>query len=797
MKISLNWVKDFVEIDRSISSSELVQTITLSTCEVEGFEETGLHLKDIVASRVIQIEKHPNAEKLSLVTVDHGQGKQRVVCGASNFNEGDIVPFAGEGVILPGNFVIKKAEIRGVESCGMLCAEDELGFSDDHLGLMILPEDTSPGISLDKMFPDQVDIIMEIDNKSITHRPDLWGHYGFARELGAIYKTPVKQFNPDLETITGTGEKIIDVEVLAGELVPRFCGLSIDNVAIGSSPVWIQHRLSRVGLRPINNMVDLTNYVMLELGQPMHAFDADKIAGSKLIVRSADDGTKIMTLHQKEAELTTKDLTICDNNGASVVAGVVGGMDSGVVTTTSRVFLEAANWDPVNIRKTSTRIGLRTDASKRFEKSLDPEMSMLAIQRAVEVLKMTNPNLRICGSPVDIVNKENRPIQIDVDTGFICKRLGKILDDDEIKGILSSLGFEVKSNGSNLSVAVPSYRRTKDVSIPEDLVEEIGRIHGFNNIKPQAPVFPIERPVFNLQHHFDQLSKSVLAKLKYHEVYNYPLTNQKAEDLFNFNPEGVMKLKNPVADHQIQMRTSLLPHFIDSIRENQKISNEFKLFEIGRVYRKVASGEILESNRLISGISAKKDKPGNAFYRLKNDITNLLSKLMIGDVSFDPIGTDALTDYQHKYISALITSSDTILGKIYGLSPLYMDSLGLREDVCIVELDFDVMFSIAKKEYLYIAPPKFPSVYFELSLVVPKNILFKELRDKIFSVSDLVSRVEYLDVYHAEELGKNKSISISIEFRSSEKTLESVEVKDLQDSVVKELASHGYTLREG
>ncbi|MBU2512848.1 phenylalanine--tRNA ligase subunit beta [bacterium] len=797
MKISLNWIKDFVEIDRSISSLELVQTITLSTCEVEGFEETGVHLKNIVAARVINIEKHPNAEKLSLVTIDHGQGKQRVVCGASNFKEGDIVPYANEGITLPGNFVIKKTEIRGVESCGMLCAEDELGFSDDHSGLMILQEDTIPGTSLDKIFPDQVDIIMEIDNKSITHRPDLWGHYGFAREIGAIYKTPVKQFSLNLDSITGAGEKIIDVEVTAGELVPRFSGLSIDNIFIDSSPLWIQHRLSRVGLRPINNMVDLTNYVMLELGQPMHAFDADKIAGRKLIVRLADNRTKVMTLHQKEVELTDKDLTICDSNGASVVAGVVGGKDSGVVDSTCRVFLEAANWDPVNIRKTSTRIGLRTDASKRFEKSLDPEMSMLAIQRAVEVMKMTNPDLRICGSPVDIVNKKNKPIQIDVDTAFICKRLGKDIEDAEIKGILSSLGFKVNGNGSKMSVEVPSYRRTKDVSIPEDLVEEIGRIYGFNNIEPKAPVFPIERPVFNLQHQFEQQSKAVLAESKYHEVYNYPLTNQKAEDLFNFNPEGIMKLKNPVADHQVQMRTSLLPHFIDSIQENQKISTEFRLFEIGRVYRKVASGSILESNRLISGVSTKKDKPGKAFYRLKNDISNLFSSLQIGMISFDPIEAEALTDYQHKYISGLITSADTILGKIYALSPLYMDILGLREDVCIAELDFDVMFSIGKKEYLYITPPRFPGVYFELSLVVPKKTLFKEISDRIYSVSNLVNRVDYLDVYHTREFGENKSISVSIEFRSYEKTLESDEVKSLQDNVVQELAMHGYMLREG
>ncbi|MBU3916809.1 phenylalanine--tRNA ligase subunit beta, partial [bacterium] len=585
MKISLNWIKDFVEVDPGISSQELVKTITLSVCEVEGYEETGAHLKDVFVAKVKEIQPHPDAEKLSLVTVDYGNAEQRVVCGASNFDIGDKVVYAGEGTTLPGGFTIKKTVIRGVESCGMLCAEDELGFSDDHAGLMVLAKDIEVGITLDKIFPDQVDLIMEIDNKSITHRPDLWGHYGFARELGTIYRLAVKKLDFDINSVTGLGERIINVEVQAGELVPRFCGLSVDNVKIVSSPLWIQHRLTRVGLRPINNIVDLTNFVMLELGQPMHAFDAEQIAGKKLIVRLADPGTKVMTLYQKEVSLGENDMTICDANGASVVAGVIGGLNSGVTENTGSIFLEAANWDPVGIRKTSTRIGLRTDACQRFEKSLDPEMSPLSIQRAVEIMYLTNPDLKIRGELVDIVNKKIDPITIEITTEFISDRLGKKIDDEEIKEILSYLGFAVKSEGTRLLVEVPSFRRTKDVSIKEDIVEEIGRIHGFNNIKPQAPKFPIDRPVFNLRNKFENKAKAVLCESNYHEVVNYPLTCQKTEDVFGLKTDGIMKLQNPVSDHQNQMRTSLLPHLVQTISDNQKISFNFRLFEIGRTYR--------------------------------------------------------------------------------------------------------------------------------------------------------------------------------------------------------------------
>jgi phenylalanyl-tRNA synthetase beta chain len=796
MKISLNWIKDFVNAETGLSNQELVQTITMSVCEVEGYEETGTHLKEVVAAEVIEIEQHPDADKLSLVTVNHGNGSSKVVCGASNFSKGDIVPYAGEGVRLSEDFIIKKAKIRGIESCGMLCAEDELGLSDDHSGLMILGMDVEPGTKLSELFPDQVDVVMEIDNKSITHRPDLWGHYGFAREFGAIFRVPVKEMTLDLNSITGEGNGIIDVEVLAGELVPRFTGLSVGEINILESPDWIKQRLFRVGLRAINNMVDLTNYVMLELGQPMHAFDANRIAGKKLIVKIAENGTKLMTLHQKEAELGDTDITICDGNGASVVAGVVGGKDTGVYPDTSAVFLEAANWDPVTVRKTSTRIGLRTDASKRFEKSLDPEMTLLAVQRAVQLMKLTNPDLKVCGKPVDLVNKANKPITIETDTDFICRRLGKRIDENEIVEILEYLGFKITKNESKLTAEVPSYRRTKDVSIPEDLVEEIGRIHGYNNITPKAPEFPIERPVFNLQHRFENTARRLLSENRYHEVVNYPLTCQKTEDPFKIKSGGIMKLLNPVAEHQDQMRTSLLPHFIQTMLDNQKITFDFKIYEFGRLYWKNNTGVLEEPICLMMGNSKRINKTGEAFYQVKHDLLNLFSSLGIGDISWSPLKEDELRHYQHKHISAQIRSGNDLIGSLYSFTPEFIDQFGLKEDVCIAELDFEKMFSMMKTDYHYQVPPKYPAVNFELSLVVPRRSYFQEIREIIFSVSDLVKSVEFLDVYFPKNLDDVKSLSVSIEFRSPDKTLDSDEVRRIQDKVVQVLADKGFKLRE-
>lgn len=794
MKISLNWIGDFIELNPEISRKELVETITLSVCEVEGYVETGAHLKSILVSEVLSITPHPNADKLTIVEVNFGKGREKVVCGARNFKPGDKVPYAPVGVTLPGNLHIKKSEIRGVESSGMLCAEDELYFSDNHDGLMTLPDDAINGCSLDLIYPDQVDVIMEIDNKSITHRPDLWGHYGFARELAAIFKVPMKRKIVKEENIQGKGQRLIDLEVLEPDLVPRFSGVSIKNVEVKPSRTFMRHRLTRVGLRPINNLVDLTNYVMLEYGQPMHAFDALEIPGSKLTVRSADEGTKIMTLYNKEVTIGPEDLTICDADGASVVAGIIGGLNSGVTEKTTSIFLEAANWDPVRVRKTSTRIGLRTDASQRFEKALDPEMTMLAIQKAIKLLRLTSPDLELCGDPVDVWGKKIKPITVRTTFEFICRRLGKNISSTDIRDILTRLDFKIRDDGSEMLVEVPSHRRTKDVSIPEDLVEEVGRIHGFNNIEPQAPLFPIKTPVFNQDHQFRVLARTVLQKTGFHEAYNYPLTSQKVEDLYKLNSTGIMRLLNPVSDHQVQMRTSLLPHFMQTIKNNQKITFDFRTFELGRVYYKKESGDIEEPHKLIVGLSTSKTQLGGAFFQLKSHVFNLMIRLQIPDIVWKPLD-ELRTPYQHKHISAAIYSKDRFLGTIFSFTPEYMDLLGLKEEVCIAELDFDKMFQIEKVEYTYKEPPKFPSVNFEVSVLVPVRTYFQEISDLIRSADKLVANVGYLDVYYPKEHPDNKSISISIEFRSKQKTLESDEVVKLQDKVVAKLAEADFHLR--
>lgn len=794
MKISLNWIGDYVELPQ-MDPDELVKTITLSTCEVEGYELTGTHLADVVAAEVLEIEQHPDADKLSLVRVDFGGQEEKVVCGAKNFKVGDKVPYAGIGTVLPGGFKIKKAKIRGIESRGMLCAEDELGFSDDHEGLMHLAADITPGTPLSELFPDQVDLIMEIDNKSVTHRPDLWGHYGYAREVAAIFKKQLKPYNEDIVSLQGEGTSLLEVDVQAKDQVPRFSGLSVVNLEVKPSPLWMQHRLSRVGLRPINNLVDLTNYVMLDYGQPMHAFDADQVPGSKLIVKPAEEGEVLMTLYNKEAKLGPKDMVIYDGEGPTSVAGVIGGLRSGITDETTSLFIEAANWDPVQVRKTSTRIGFRTDAVQRFEKALDPEWTVYAIRKSVDLLELTCPDLKIIGDLLDIKGKMPKPIEIEITSEKINRRLGTDLEEKVLSDILESLGFTIQDTGASWKIQVPTWRATKDVSIPEDLIEEVGRIYGFNNITPKAPLFPIDAPIINYQRNYERLTKFTLSRGGYHEVFNYPLTCAEDEAVMGENSLQLMQLLNPVAENQNQMRTSLVPHFLKTIQENRKTDLNFKVYEIGRIYFKADRGHIVEESQVIAAVSSEEKSLDVAFYELKADLINLFAQLQLPSIDWKPLEKSEGKTVTHPFASAGIYSGNTKIGIIYALPPQIRDQYDINSSVCIAELNFDQMFETGKEPYRFKVISKFPPVLFDLSVLIPEKTTFSEIHDIIKNVDRRVAEVHFADLFYPKDEKGHKSLTVSVTFQSEEKTLDSEEVKKLQDSVIEALAKQDYHLR--
>ncbi|MDT8448394.1 MAG: phenylalanine--tRNA ligase subunit beta [bacterium] len=791
MKISKNWIQEFVDLPQDLEPAAFSRLMTLRICEVEGVEITGAHLSQVFAAKVLSLRPHPDAEKLRLVTVDHGQGQIELVCGAHNFDVGAMVAYAGLGCVLPGGFEIKKAKIRGVESLGMLCAEDELGFGEDHDGLMLLPPETQPGTALSELFPDQLDWVLEIDNKSVTHRPDLWGHYGFAREFSAVFDVPLKPYPASPPSLDG-GPCPIQVKVEVPELVPRYTGLFVEGLAVKPSTPAMRHRLHRVGLRPINNLVDVTNYVMCELGQPMHAFDGSKIAGNQLTIRRGQ-GEKLMTLYQKEVTLTTEDLTIADAAGPSVVAGVIGGLDSGVAATATSCFLEAANWEPVTVRKSAARIGLRTDASQRFEKALAPETTEPAIWRALELLTHTCPDLKPKGGLSDHWGLEYPEVQVHLSYGFINHLLGTQIDPKEIDRILDRLGYDIQAQGDRLTLTVPPARRAKDLSIPQDVAEDVGRIFGLEKIEPQAALFPVERPQFNRLRQTETRCKKALAQLGFHEIYSYPLTQESTEAPFGLSQDPQLVLLNPVIETQDRMRTSLLPHLAQRIHANQKLGRDFKLFELSRIYHYGPEGPF-EPNRLALARAVEPGaEPGKAFYSLKADLIDLLGSLQIPQLRFEPLRNPP--DYQHPYIAAEVYSAQTHLGSLFGLSPKGYRSFDLKGEVVLCQLDFDALFAQNKAEYFFEEPSRFPAVNFELSLLVPKRVRYQEVARAIESYNPLVCGVRFLDVYYAKELGEDKSLSVGLQFRAQDRTLSAEETKNLQEGLIAALAERGFQLR--
>ena len=492
VKFSYNWLNALIEGPRQ-TPQELSNLITMKTAESEGVEAWGADFHRVVVARVVHVEPVPDS-KIVKAEVDAGAlGRKTVVCGAPNCRVGLLTAFVPPGVTVDGK-EIREATIRGVLSEGMLASGSELGINNEHEGILEL-EDVAPGDAVPGCEPD---FIIEIDNKSLTHRPDLWGHFGMAREVAAI--TGGTLVDPVALSSLPQGECAFRIEIEDGQLAPRYSGLLVENVTVRESPLWIQNRLSSIGLNPINNVVDITNLVMAEFGQPMHAFDADKLHGDTVFVRSARDGERCLALNDEEYTLSSSNLVIADEQGAIALAGVIGGKESAIHEGTSRIFFESANFQAANIRRTSSTLKLRTDASMRFEKAQDPENTVRAIVRALEFLFQVCPDARVSGGIGDVYFPLPVPEPIALPQNWLERKLGRAIEREEVARILSAIGFGVETTADGLLAKVPTWRATKDVSIKDDLVEEVGRMVGYAAITPQAPHTPAIPPHENVEH---------------------------------------------------------------------------------------------------------------------------------------------------------------------------------------------------------------------------------------------------------------------------------------------------------
>lgn len=798
MWLSLNILNQMVETS-GLSPEEIALRLTMATAEIDSIEHVNDHFKTIYAARILDVRPHPNADKLTLVDVDAGEKKYRVVCGAPNHKKGDIVPLATIGTRFAEDMVIKKTKIRGEESAGMLCSERELGLSEDHSGIMVLPPNTKVGVALSELYAHRVDVRFEIDNKSITHRPDLWSHEGFAREIGALFDRPFKSIVNYGLLDSLKDKKPLTVRILNPEASPRYSGLVVTGIVIKESPDWLKAMVESIGMRPINNIVDITNYVMVELGEPMHAFDRKKLNGNEILVRMAEKNERLMTLDGSTFELDPEDIVIADPRGAIALAGVMGGGNSEIEDSTTEIVLEAANFNPVNIRKTANRYNHRTEAAIRFEKSLSPELTIPALLRCYDLIKQVLPGAEAASRIIDAYPAKQKKISIETTNDFIRKRIGEKVVDSRIAEILTSLDFKLQSDKGRLTIEVPYYRATKDISIPEDIVEEVGRIYGYDNIPPQSPFVPCETPDKNLFRLFERRVKSILSG--HHnmiEVSGYSFIGDETLNKLKINEDAELHLKNPLSKEQDRLRRSLVPNTVNNIKLNSRYFDEFSIYEMGRVYLKNAreSAGLSKEKTMATGAVFRKKTDPPVFYEAKKIVAGLMQKLRVADYSLDP-EAKALPIYANPGRSMVIMVEKRPAGYIFELNPETIREFDFAGSAAMFDIDVDVLYGAVKLDTVFTELQKYPEVPFEVSVLADRQAYARDICLIIErSKNELIRSVEIVSVYEGNPVPEGKkSVSIKVTFASPERTLSPEEIDNLQQNVLMILDKKGYQLR--
>ena len=614
MYISMNWINDFVDL-KGINLEELINRFTLSVAEVEGTIKYGENIKNVITAKIVEIEKIESSDKLRKVKVDNGKEIVTCVCGAKNIKIGDIVPFAQIGSMVNG-IEIKQVQMAGETRNGMCLSEKELGISEDHSGVMVFDSNTKLGVNV-KQLLDIDDTVFEIDNKSLTNRPDLWGHYGIAREIAALTGRKLK--NIEVENLEEYNNlKEVRAEVEDKEKCYRYTAIEVENITSKKFDINKRIRLYYCGMRSINLLVDLTNYIMLELGQPMHAFDKKLV--NKIKVKSIENDIEFKTLDDVTRKVDKGTLMICNNDEPIAIAGIMGGANSEITDSTNSLVLESANFDSVCIRKSTVELKLRTDASAHYEKSLDPEITDIAIKRYIKLLKENDKDIKISSKLTDIYVNKYPTIKIKITRQYINSRIGTDLSLNKIKEILSSLEFEIEENGEILTVKVPSFRATKDISIKADLVEEIARIYGYDNIEPQTKNQPLRIVEIDDEKKTENTIKDLLA-IKYglSEIHTYIWYDRKKNKELNLEVnENNIKLANSLNANFNVLRESVIPSLLYTLSENIKYYPNVNIFECGRTFEYPNKGEECIENKNLGIALCSKNKSSKELIYKRN-----------------------------------------------------------------------------------------------------------------------------------------------------------------------------------
>ena len=785
MFLSMNWIKDFVDLS-GLDDLKLINQFSLSTAEVENdIQFKGSDISGIVVAQIKSVENHPESKKLHLLKVDIGADELvDVVCGAPNVRVGMRTAFAKVGAKI-GEIEITPRPLAGFMSCGMCCSEKEIGISDDHSGIMEITDDVPLGTDLKDVYAID-DIIFEVDNKSLTNRPDLWSHYGIAREFAAIAKRPLKPLDfDDLAAYADLPQVDMKIE---DPLCYRYSCLQFENISRHTAPVNMRIRLYYCGMRAINFLADMTNYLMLEMGQPMHAFDSRKVENIR--IKRFDHDFTFTTLDGTERRIDTDTLMICDGDTPVAIAGIMGGLDSEIVADTCTLTLESATFDATSIRKSTVRLSHRTDSSMRYEKSLDPELTAAAIARFVYLLKQYDGGVKVVSSLTDEYAYHYPQVTLGFDKAYVDRYTGIEIDNDTIVSTLERLGFGVSVDGDNFEVQVPSWRATKDVTIKADIIEEITRIYGYDNFEihtANAPLFPTRpEPVKKDE---DNIKDILVKKYALHELHSYIWNYADELKELGIANVGEIKLLNASNPNIETIRKTMIPTQLCQVKSNIGYAPSFGIFEVGRVVSGMTNDNLCVENKLL-GITLyqKGMNVRELYFRLKSIIEELVLELKHKDVSFEEI--EPAFDYEHPVnLNAVIVDGKRI-GRIGIVHPSVMKKLDKRASVVYAEIDMDCFTEITNDSITYSEPSKFPSIEIDLSFLTSRFAPIKKAIEN--AACELIRAVDVIDIYEDEN---SSSIAVRLTFCDPARTLTREEVTAVSDAIVAELDSSGIKLK--
>lgn len=789
MLVSLKWLKDYIDLE--LTAQELADRLTMTGLEVDAIKAVAHKFSGVVVAKISSVRPHPGADKLSLCDVTDGTKTYPVVCGARNINAGDIVPLAKIGAVIPGGYTIKSTVLRGEKSDGMLCSESELEIGDDASGIMHLPTGLTLGIPLETAL-NLGDTVLDV---SITpNRSDCLSMIGMAREIAALtgkkIKMPVLKIKESVEDISS----LSSVSIVDADLCPRYSARMIKNVKIGDSPIWMKTRLEAAGLRAINNVVDVTNFVMLEMGQPLHAFDFRFLEEGRIVVRKSKTGEVFVSLDEKSHILPDDSVLICDGKKPVAIGGIMGGLNSEVKDDTQVIFLESAYFNPSSIRRSSRRLAMPTDAAFRFERGIDPEGVIRALNRAAQLIADLSGG-SICKNYIDEYPKkikavENIPLRLD----RIREIIGTAIAAKDVVRTLKSIGMIVRQGGKGKYLVTPPTYRV-DIEREIDLIEEVVRLYGYDHVPVTLPAVSVTEMASIPRLDLEERVRQLLIGSGYSEIINYSFTSAASVDYLCLPQEDERRnfvvIKNPLTEEQSVMRTTMAYGLLESLKKNiNNASFNLKIFEIGRVFLKLKAGELPEEKNILAGLlsgKASEDlwgaKANVDFYDLKGSLENIFYDLKLEQCRYR---AEISEPFLHPGQSCGVYENETRIGYLGQAHPDVMQKMDIRGAAYLFEINLDLLVQQIKQQISYKEISKFPAVTRDVAFVIPASMEAEKMLEIVLSQrEDLLENVVIFDIYVGKSLGEwAKSVGLRFSYRAFDRTLTDTEINSIHDKIV-------------